>query len=127
MEPSEFYTMVRQQADLESNDEAETAAKAVLETLSERLSPGEAEEIAGELPNELAGVIGTEGAGEGFDSDEFLTRVGNRAGVDEEFATLATRATTHALEEAVGESFVEVREQFPAEYDGLFASAADTQ
>lgn len=127
MEPSEFYTIVRQQADLESNGEAETAARAVLETLSERLSPDEAEEIAGELPNELAGVLETEDAGEEFGPDEFIARVEKRAGVDEEFATLATRATTHALEDSVGEAFVGVREQFPAEYDGLFASAADTQ
>lgn len=127
MEPSEFYTMVRQQADLESNGEAETAVEAVLETLSERLAPGETEEIAGELPNELAGMLETEDASEEFGPDEFLARVENRAGADEEFATLATRATTHALEEAVGEAFVGVREQFPAEYEGLFASAADTQ
>ncbi|MFC6904417.1 DUF2267 domain-containing protein [Halalkalicoccus tibetensis] len=127
MEPSEFYTMVRQQADLESNDEAETAAKAVLETLSERLAPGEAEEIAGELPNELAGTVGTEDASEEFGPEEFIARLEKRAGVDEEFATRATRATTHALEEAVGEAFVDAREQFPAEYDELFASAADTQ
>lgn len=46
MEPSEFYTIVRQQADLESNGEAEPVADAVLETLSERLSPGETEETA---------------------------------------------------------------------------------
>lgn len=127
MEPSEFYTIVRQQADLESNGEAETAVEAVLETLSERLAPGEAEEVAGGLPNELAGVIGTEEAGEEFDPEEFIARVEKRAGVDEEFATRATRATTHALEEAAGEAFVGVREQFPAEYDGLFSSAADTQ
>lgn len=122
MEPSEFYTIVRQQADLESNGEAEPAADAVLETLSERLSPGETEEIAEELPDELAGVIGSEGTSEGFGPDEFRTRVEERAEVDAALAERATRATIHALEEAVGEAFVDIREQFPAEYDGLFGS-----
>lgn len=124
MEPSEFYTIVRQQANLDSNEEAETAADAVLETFAERLSRGESEEIAGQLPDEPAGVIGTDDEGEDFGPDEFRTRVEHRAGIDEELATRATRATVHALEEAAGGAFSTVREQFPAEYDDLFGDAS---
>ncbi|MDL5361008.1 DUF2267 domain-containing protein [Halalkalicoccus sp. NIPERK01] len=124
MEPSEFYTIVRQQANLESAEEAEAAADAVLETFAERLSPGESEEIAERLPDEPAGAIGTDDEGEDFGPEEFRTRVERRAGIDEDLATRATRATVHALEEAAGEAFTDVREQFPAEYDDLFGGAS---
>lgn len=127
MEPSEFYTIVRQQATLESVEEAETVADAVLETFAERLSAGESEEIAGELPDELAGAIGTGDEGEDFGPDEFRTRVERRADVDEDLAVQAIRATVRALEEAAGEAFTDVREQFPGEYDGLFGDASGAQ
>jgi uncharacterized protein (DUF2267 family) len=128
MEPSEFYTIVRQQTDLESVEEAETLAEAVLETLGERLSAGAVEDLTGFLPDELAAHLEADDEPEDFDVEEFIARVADRAGVDEEFAQRGTLATTDALAEAApGSEYRDARQQLPAEYGMLFQAAEDAE
>jgi uncharacterized protein (DUF2267 family) len=63
-------------------DEAERAAEATLTTLADRLSAGQARDIAGELPEEARRwLVGHDGA-EPFDVEEFLRRVAEREGTD---------------------------------------------
>lgn len=81
-----------------SEDEAERAVRATLKTLGERLSGGEARELAEQLPEWAASeVIGGERA-ESFDCDEFLRRVADREGVDKDEA----RRHAHAVFSALG-------------------------
>lgn len=128
MEPSEFYTIVRQQADLESVEEAEDASKTVLRTLGERLSAGAVSDLTGYLPEELTAELETDSEPESFGPEEFLERVAERAGIDEEFARRVTRATTDALAEAApGNEYRDVRQQLPDEYGTLFQGVDDAE
>lgn len=121
MEPSEFYTIVRQQADLGSVEKAEDASKPVLRTLGERLSAGAVDDLTGYLPEELAAELETDSEPEAFGPEEFVARVAKRADVDEELAKRVTRATTDALAEAApGSEYRDVRQQLPDEYGTLF-------
>ena len=57
---------------------AADATRAVLETLGERLSADEADDLAAELPADLSEHL-TEGeSGEQFSEEEFISRVGQR-------------------------------------------------
>ena len=63
-------------------DEAERAACATVQTLAERLTTGEMEDIAVGLPDELRRCMDGAGPFEAFHADEFLRRVEERAGLD---------------------------------------------
>lgn len=128
MEPSEFYTMVRQQADLESVEEAEDASKPVLRTLGERLSAGAVDDLTSYLPEELAAELETDSEPESFGPEEFVARVAERVDVDEELAKRVTRATTDALAEAApGSEYRDVRQQLPDEYGTLFQGVENAE
>jgi uncharacterized protein (DUF2267 family) len=75
MQRNDFLESVSAQGDLESVDVAEDVTIATLRALGERLTPGEAEDLASALPDELAGVLG-EVKGDG--AEQFLERVRNR-------------------------------------------------
>lgn len=105
--------------------EAERAARAVLETLAERITGGEARDIAVFLPRELRGLLeSTPEPAEGFGLDEFLRRVAEREGVDQETAEEHTRAVFTALGVAVAPG--ELRDmvaQLPREFSPLLKAA----
>jgi uncharacterized protein (DUF2267 family) len=96
-----FMTEVERAAGL-SRPEAERAARAVLETLSERLAGGEAADVAAFLPQELRPLLtSAPEPAEGFDLGEFVRRVAEREGVDEQTALDHARAVFVALGMAV--------------------------
>jgi uncharacterized protein (DUF2267 family) len=95
-----FIGFVQQASGL-GRGEAERAMRAVLETLAERLSAGEARDLALQLPPEVAPFLGTDSSAEPFDADEFLRRVGERAGLDLEAAGRATAAVLQTLGERI--------------------------
>jgi uncharacterized protein (DUF2267 family) len=65
-----------------SRDVAERAARATLRTLGERITRGEADDIAAQLPPEAAPYLESTARGaEAFDVDEFVRRVAERAAV----------------------------------------------
>lgn len=76
-------------------DGAERATSATLRTLAERLSPGEARDIAAQLPPQLLGWLHTTSDPEGMDVDEFLRRVAQREGLGAGAADLEV-AEAHA-------------------------------
>src|ERR1700744_2578317 len=75
-----------------SSEVAERAAQAVLQTLAERLPPGEVRHVLQELPAQLKPWVYTETHGRAFDIDEFLDRVAKREGTDIETAFRHARA-----------------------------------
>jgi uncharacterized protein (DUF2267 family) len=81
--------------------EAERAARAVLETLGERIAQGEARDLAAQLPPELSPWIATTTPAEGFDVDEFIRRIAEREEVDAVTAERHVRAVFTALSRAV--------------------------
>lgn len=112
---------IRRIGDLESSDEAETATDAVLSVFAERITNGEAEDLAEQLPAPLADPLtGAEiGEAQSFPAREFVARVADRAGVDEETARRYTRAVLDAVGDAAPAEFARARDQLPEEYDRL--------
>jgi uncharacterized protein (DUF2267 family) len=92
----EFIRTVQDAADLD-REPAEQAAHVVLQTLGERLSGGEARDLAEQLPPELAAWLAAEGRAEPFDLEEFLRRVAEREQVDLKAAERHARAVLLAL------------------------------
>jgi uncharacterized protein (DUF2267 family) len=101
MNYEQFIGTVQHAADLSWN-EAEAATRATLEALGERISPGEARDLADRLPEELGAWVHTDTEAEGFDVDEFVRRVAEREGVDAAAAERHVRAVFLALWRATG-------------------------
>jgi uncharacterized protein (DUF2267 family) len=122
----EFIEEVQIRGHMESREEAESAARATLQTLSERLAGNEAQNLASQLPPELAEHMGDGGGGESFSLDEFFERVSERdEGVDEPRAVYHARMVMEILQDAVtGGEIDDVRSQLPEEYAPLFEAGS---
>lgn len=105
MQEDEFYALVQEASHLETTDRARIATEAVLETLGETLTGGEAENVAAQLPGELATLVeDADHDGAGYDREDFVERVGDHLrGTDvesddaERFADGVTDALAAAL------------------------------
>jgi uncharacterized protein (DUF2267 family) len=108
-----------------SREEAERATRATLCTLAERITRGEAEDIAAFLPKELRGLLTwAREPAEAFNLGEFLRRIAERAGVDERRAYEYARAVFAALGVAVAPGEVrDMASQLPKEYEPLLEAA----
>jgi uncharacterized protein (DUF2267 family) len=126
MNHDEFIGQVQQRARLASRGEAESATRATLETLAERMAGGAAENLAAQLPREIGEHLRRRAAmgassGEQFGLDDFFARVTEREGVDQPDAVFHARAVLEVLEEATtGGLMAKIREQFPNEFDRMF-------
>ncbi|MDO3704405.1 DUF2267 domain-containing protein [Micromonospora sp. C28SCA-DRY-2] len=86
--------------------QAAAIARAVLQTMAERVTGGEADDLAGQLPDDLSdylapGTEAVEGRSTAFGPAEFLRRVAERAGVDEATARAGAGAVFATLRQAV--------------------------
>jgi uncharacterized protein (DUF2267 family) len=99
--------------------EAETAVRAIeatFVTLGERISEGEAEDLARHLPDRFAALIVQPGPAQGFGADEFFRRIAERAGTDAETAERYARAVVAAMARREGRrEFNEMLLQLPRE------------
>ncbi|NKE34370.1 DUF2267 domain-containing protein [Natronococcus sp. JC468] len=76
MQENEFYRLVQEASHLETIDRAQVATEAVLKTLGEAVTGGEAEDVAAQLPSELASIVeDADHDGTGYDREEFVERV----------------------------------------------------
>jgi uncharacterized protein (DUF2267 family) len=101
-------------------DDAERATRATLETLAERISQGEAKDLAEQLPPEVAPYLATTTDAERFDLDEFLARIARRAEVDRPTAYRYARAVFDAVSRAVkGDEFDDLVAELPKQYAAL--------
>ena len=87
-----------------------------METLAERIAPGDVDDLMSRLPVALhpplkRGKAHTGGRPQTMSADEFLERVAQREGVDTERAREHAQAVFAVLREAVEEEFFDV-EQF---------------
>jgi uncharacterized protein (DUF2267 family) len=109
-----------------SPTEAERAARATLQTLAERLSAGEARDVAEQLPPELAPWLATNEPAEAFGVDEFLRRVADRAGVDPGTAERYAHAVFEALGRVVSDDEIDdMAAELPSDFEPLVAEASD--
>ncbi|WP_306056265.1 DUF2267 domain-containing protein [Natronococcus wangiae] len=111
MQEDEFYNLVQETSHLDTIDRAQVASEAVLESLGEALTGGEAEDVASQLPPELAGVIeDADHDGAGYDRGEFVERVGEHlrgTGVEPDDAEQYTDGVTDAIAVALTEGELE--------------------
>ncbi len=124
MKYDEFVGRVQQRAHLASNAEAIGAIRATLQTLAERLAGGEANDLASQLPRELAHYLREPQRTEAWTLDEFFERVSKREQVDLPDSVHHSRAVISVLVEAVSPGEIEdILAQLPEEYEALFSSA----
>ncbi|OIB56329.1 DUF2267 domain-containing protein [Natrialba sp. SSL1] len=84
MQLDEFYGHVQERSHLDTRDRTETATAAVLDTLGETLTQGQAEDVARQLPPELGDRLAdATHDGAGYDRDDFTNRVSERLQEDD--------------------------------------------
>lgn len=101
---------------------AEQAITATLQTLSERLTGGEATDLAAQLPEELKAPLERSAEeAERFSLEEFYERVAEREGVDLETARNDASAVMSVLRVAVTPGQLDdLMAQLPSEFNVLF-------
>jgi RND superfamily putative drug exporter len=105
--------------------QAQSATRATLCTLAERITRNESRAIAARLPRDLAGQIRKAARSpERFPADEFVRRVAEREGVPEPEARIHARAVLTALEDTSADDLAYLRGQLSDDYEDLFAAAA---
>jgi RND superfamily putative drug exporter len=104
--------------------QADTAARATLCTLAERITRRETRALAAGLPREMASQVrGAARSPERFPADEFVRRVGEREGVPADEARRHAGAVLTTLEERSADRLAYVRAQLSDDYDPFFADA----
>jgi uncharacterized protein (DUF2267 family) len=118
-----FVGSVEQEART-SREEAERAIQATLHTLAERLSGGEAQHVAAELPPRAAEWLQDGKKAEPFGLAEFVHRVAEREGVPEETAKAHAKAVFAALGRALDEKELhDMISELPKEFRELAGAA----
>jgi uncharacterized protein (DUF2267 family) len=120
-----------------STARAQRITDAVLETLGERLGPGEVDDLLTQLPVSLhpplkRGAARADEATSRMSVDEFLNRIAERTGIPTDPAALLphpqareyARAVFNTLRETVGTEFLDVTVQLPGEYWNLVTRRA---
>ncbi|MCW2996768.1 MAG: hypothetical protein JWN65_317 [Solirubrobacterales bacterium] len=124
MQYDEFITKVAERAGTRQK-QAEALTRATLQTLGERVTGGEAQDLAAQLPQPLKAAVPQRptGTAEPFDLNEFERRVAERAGVAEGEDEAGIRAVFQTLREAVSPGeFDDVLAQLPADVRSLAAA-----
>lgn len=133
MQQDAILPEVKRTAQLESRTEADSAVKATLNTLGERIPVDQAEKLAGELPEEYAGALTerSEAEPEEFPLEEFVRRVAERERYESSDASPVerhSRAVLTTLADAgLGSELSTVRDQLPDEYDALFEEGGSSR
>jgi len=117
MKYESFLASVAQRASI-ATDQADTATIATLQTLAERLTAGEALDLAAQLPKPMQAALRppTEAAHR-FGADEFVGRVADRCGTNAAQAKRAVRAVFATLREAISSGeFDDIMGQLPKDF-----------
>jgi uncharacterized protein (DUF2267 family) len=123
MQYAGFVATVEREAGI-PREEAERAVRATLTTLAERISRGEAEDLAEQLPPEVRGLLADGRDAESFGADEFLRRVAEREGTIVPTAERHARAVFAALGRAVSDDEItDMASELPRDYRRLVAAA----
>ena len=125
MDYARFVEIVQQGAGT-TREEAERAARTVLGTLSERIARGEAQDLAAQLPPEIAGWLTPGSYAGAYDVDEFLRRIADREGSDLPAAERHATAVFVALGQAVGpKDLDDLASQLPNDFTALLPRGPD--
>lgn len=120
----QYIRTVRSRAWFASDVEAVAAIRAVLEVLGERITIGQADDLATALPLDFRPSLRQSPGAQSFGLDEFLARIAEREGVDVRTAVEQARAVLSALADAVPrDELLDTLEQLPKEMRDLFTQA----
>lgn len=125
MNDKEFFHHVADRCGL-SREEAADLTRATLGTLADRLSGGEARDLAAELPEPLAQSLcaGDEQANS-FDLEEFVRRVSEHTGLTALESSRGVRAVLMTVRDVADETeYADVMSQLPKEFRALVGSTA---
>ncbi|RBI64405.1 DUF2267 domain-containing protein [halophilic archaeon] len=121
MDYSEFIGQTQHRLELGTQGKTVRAIRAVLTTLGERIQEGEATDLAGPLPMEIDWYLENADSGQRFDYDEFVSRVAERANVDQQDANYYAQAVVSLVAEVVPKGELQqVRDQLPDDFDPLW-------
>jgi uncharacterized protein (DUF2267 family) len=119
MDHDTFIDLVAAHAGID-REAADRAVRATLQTLAARISREEARHLAAQLPPEVAPWIATTTPAAGFDADEFVRRVAERAGSDLRGARRWTAAVFDALARTVSrEEWDDMVAELPSDFAPL--------
>ncbi|GHH75802.1 hypothetical protein GCM10018793_20230 [Streptomyces sulfonofaciens] len=114
MREEEFIGQVQARAGFGSRGPAESATRATLETLAERVQSPQAENLAAQLPREIGEHLrrvvyapDEPVTGARMSTQEFFDRVAGRAGLDPPKAAHAARCVVEVMGEATQGNIVE--------------------
>jgi len=125
MDFEQFVNLVANRADVAGWDRAQALINGTLRTLAERISGGEARDLAAQLPEEFKPSLSDAAeTAETFTVDEFVRRVAGRAGVGDDTALKGARAVMATVRDAVtsGE-WDDIIAQLPKHYSELIGSS----
>jgi uncharacterized protein (DUF2267 family) len=124
MRKGDFLRLVEDSAGI-TREQAEQAIRATLTTLAERITRGQAEDIAAFLPREFQGFLtSAPEPAEPFGLDEFLRRVAERERVDQLDVYKHVHAVFAALGQAVGqEELDDMAAQLSSDFEPLVDAA----
>src|SRR4051812_9900703 len=118
-----FITTVEQKAHL-GWEKAERVARTTLSVLADRLSAGEARDIAAQLPGDLGKHLESADGAQPFDANEFLRRIVEREDVDLDTAERHARAVFAALGRTLGEAELrDMAAELPKSFGPLLKAA----
>ncbi|HEX5534499.1 MAG TPA: DUF2267 domain-containing protein [Actinomycetales bacterium] len=133
MNYTDFIGAVAEKARIPSA-EAESITRATLETLTDRVTAGQADGLAEQLPRELRQHLHKTTTGndaqfaESFGLDQFIRRVTSRAGMNEAMANDGTRAALATIGETVSsEELGRLLSQMPKEFQEIIRPRAGAQ
>ena len=120
MNGEQFIAEVKNLAEIESDEDAQKAIGATLETLRERLAGEEPSDLAAQLPPEIAPYVEGDGGRESFSVEEFYERVARKEGSSNDEAIRHARAVATVLQTAVtGGELEDIRSQLGNGYEEL--------
>lgn len=124
MKFDEFVGRVQTLAGLGTTEATLKVTRAVLETLSQRLIKGEAEDLAAQLPSEIRNYIRPSESIQRFDLKGFFKRVGEKEGFSVELAEKHVRAVISVVTVAVSPGEIrDILSGLPEEFHELFSPA----
>jgi uncharacterized protein (DUF2267 family) len=116
----QFIAEVKNLGEIESDEDAQKAIGATLETLRERLAGEEPSDLAAQLPPEIAPYVEGDGGRESFSVEEFYERVARKEGSSNDEAIRHARAIATVLQTAVtGGELEDIRSQLGNGYEEL--------
>ncbi|MFD7996158.1 DUF2267 domain-containing protein [Streptomyces mexicanus] len=126
MQHHEFLARVRELGEYDSQDEAEKVTEAVLGVLAQRISPGEVEDLASQLPAPLGQTLAEAKPeqAESFGIEDFYRRVADRTGARPRTAEWDAGAVLTTLAGAIsGGELNQILSQLPSGFAVLFGKA----